>query len=81
MPPISASTGYYICQTGVGISTWESPWTKEKTEVFHIQNDPINFRTRVATAPRSDWFRNLFSIWYIRCSAKLNSPPPFLVNR
>ncbi len=29
------------------ISSWENPWTKEKLEVFHIQNDPVNFRTRV----------------------------------
>lgn len=29
------------------ISSWENPWTKEKVEVFHIQNDPVNFRTRV----------------------------------
>lgn len=28
------------------ISAWENPWTKEKTEVFHIQNDPVNFRVR-----------------------------------
>ena len=29
------------------ISSWENLWTKEKVEVFHIQNDPVNFRTRV----------------------------------
>ncbi len=29
------------------ISTWENPWTKEKLEVFHIQNDPVNFRVRM----------------------------------
>lgn len=29
------------------ISSWENPWTKEKCEVFHIQNDPVNFRVRV----------------------------------
>jgi hypothetical protein len=29
------------------ISEWTNPWTKEKQEVFHIQNDPVNFRTRV----------------------------------
>jgi len=29
------------------ISSWENPWTKEKLEVFHIQNDPVNFRTRI----------------------------------
>lgn len=28
------------------ISSWENPWTKEKREVFHIQNDPVNFRVR-----------------------------------
>ena len=28
------------------ISSWENPWTKEKVEVFHIQNDPVNFRVR-----------------------------------
>ena len=29
------------------ISSWENPWTKEKLEIFHIQNDPVNFRVRV----------------------------------
>lgn len=29
------------------LSEWTNPWTKEKVEVFHIQNDPVNFRTRV----------------------------------
>ncbi|HMS40121.1 MAG TPA: DUF1838 family protein [Pyrinomonadaceae bacterium] len=29
------------------ISSWENPWTKDKQEVFHIQNDPVNFRVRV----------------------------------
>jgi hypothetical protein len=29
------------------ISSWENPWTKEKAEVFHIQNDPVNSRVRV----------------------------------
>ena len=29
------------------ISNWENPWTKEKLEIFHIQNDPVNFRVRV----------------------------------
>jgi len=28
------------------ISSLENPWTKEKSEVFHIQNDPVNFRVR-----------------------------------
>ena len=28
------------------ITSWENPWTKEKLEVFHIQNDPVNFRVR-----------------------------------
>jgi hypothetical protein len=34
-------------QTDRIISEWTNPWTKEKQEVFHIQNDPVNFRTRV----------------------------------
>lgn len=29
------------------LSEWTNPWTKEKCEVFHIQNDPVNFRTRI----------------------------------
>jgi Protein of unknown function (DUF1838) len=29
------------------LNEWTNPWTKEKVEVFHIQNDPVNFRTRV----------------------------------
>lgn len=29
------------------ISQWENPWTKENSEVFHIQNDPVNSRVRV----------------------------------
>lgn len=28
------------------LSEWMNPWTKEKVEVFQIQNDPVNFRTR-----------------------------------
>ncbi|MBX7170437.1 MAG: DUF1838 domain-containing protein [Pyrinomonadaceae bacterium] len=29
------------------IDEWTNPWTKEKCEVFHIQNDPVNGRFRV----------------------------------
>jgi hypothetical protein len=29
------------------INEWTNPWTKEKLEVFHIQNDPVNGRTRL----------------------------------
>ena len=29
------------------IDEWDNPWTKEKNEVFHIANDPVNFRNRV----------------------------------
>jgi Protein of unknown function (DUF1838) len=29
------------------ISEWANPWTKEKVEVFQIQNDPVNSRVRV----------------------------------
>ncbi|MBS1797725.1 MAG: DUF1838 family protein [Acidobacteria bacterium] len=29
------------------IDEWTNPWTKEKCEVFHIQNDPVNSRFRV----------------------------------
>ena len=29
------------------INEWTNPWTKEKVEVFHIQNDPVNGRFRV----------------------------------
>ena len=29
------------------LSEWMNPWTKEKLEVFQIQNDPVNGRTRV----------------------------------
>lgn len=29
------------------LSEWTNPLTKEKCEVFHIQNDPVNFRTRI----------------------------------
>jgi hypothetical protein len=34
-------------QTDEIISSWENPWTKQKMEVFHIENDPVNFRTRI----------------------------------
>lgn len=34
-------------KTDAIISDWENPWTKEKCEVFHIQNDPVNGRMRV----------------------------------
>jgi hypothetical protein len=29
------------------INDWTNPWTKEKCEVFQIQNDPVNSRVRV----------------------------------
>jgi hypothetical protein len=29
------------------INEWTNPWTKEKVEVFQIQNDPVNSRVRV----------------------------------
>ncbi len=29
------------------IDEWTNPWSKEKVEVFHIQNDPVNGRFRV----------------------------------
>lgn len=29
------------------INEWTNPWTKEKCEVFQIQNDPVNSRVRV----------------------------------
>lgn len=38
---------YEDVKTGALLSTWDNPWTKETNEVFHIQNDPVNFRTRV----------------------------------
>ena len=34
-------------QTGEIIDEWNNSWTKEKNEVFHIANDPVNFRTRI----------------------------------
>jgi hypothetical protein len=34
-------------KTGAIIDEWENPWTKEKTEVFHIANDPVNGRMRL----------------------------------
>ena len=34
-------------KTDAILSEWENPWTKEKCEVFHIQNDPVNGRTRL----------------------------------
>jgi len=37
---------YKDLKTDEIISSWENPWTKEKVEVFHIQNDPVNFRVR-----------------------------------
>ncbi len=38
---------YTDAKTGEIISEWTNPWTKEKLEVFHIQNDPVNGRTRL----------------------------------
>ncbi len=29
------------------IDEWTNPWSKEKVEVFHIQNDPVNGRFRI----------------------------------
>ena len=29
------------------LNDWENPFTKEKDEVFHIANDPVNFRYRI----------------------------------
>lgn len=29
------------------IDEWANPWSKEKVEVFHIQNDPVNGRFRI----------------------------------
>jgi hypothetical protein len=34
-------------KTGEIIDEWENPWTKEKCEVFHIANDPVNGRIRI----------------------------------
>ena len=33
-------------KNGEIIDEFENPWTKEKNEVFHIANDPVNFRIR-----------------------------------
>lgn len=33
--------------TGEILSEWQNPFTKEKNEVFHITNDPVNFRYRI----------------------------------
>lgn len=33
--------------TGEILNEWQNPWTNEKTEVFHIANDPVNFRYRI----------------------------------
>ncbi len=38
---------YTDLRTGEIIDEFENPWTKEKNEVFHIANDPVNFRLRV----------------------------------
>jgi hypothetical protein len=34
-------------QTGEIIWDWHNPFTRQKNEVFHIANDPVNFRVRV----------------------------------
>ncbi len=33
-------------KTGKILGEWDNPWTKQKNEVFHIANDPVNFRMR-----------------------------------
>jgi hypothetical protein len=38
---------YKDVKTDEIINEWTNPWTKEKLEVFHIQNDPVNSRTRL----------------------------------
>ena len=38
---------YKDAKTDEIINEWTNPWTKEKCEVFHIQNDPVNSRIRV----------------------------------
>lgn len=38
---------YKDAKTDEIIDEWTNPWTKEKCEVFHIQNDPVNGRFRV----------------------------------
>jgi hypothetical protein len=35
---------YTDAATGAAIDEWSSPYTGESVEVFHIQNDPVNFR-------------------------------------
>jgi len=52
----SEKDGYFVAtrevvfykdpKTDAILSQWENPWTKEKVEVFQIQNDPVNFRVR-----------------------------------
>lgn len=38
---------YQDPETGETLSEWQNPLTNEKNEVFHIVNDPVNFRTRI----------------------------------
>jgi len=35
---------YTDAKTGEPIERWDNPYTGENVEVFHIQNDPVNFR-------------------------------------
>lgn len=49
--------GYYVAtreivfykdpQTGEILREWQNPFTNQKNEVFHIANDPVNFRYRL----------------------------------
>jgi hypothetical protein len=38
---------YEDSRTGEILNQWQNPWTKENNEVFHITNDPVNFRYRI----------------------------------